>query len=124
MTILKTSAVGTRAVKHFLVCHGKTSQCESKQFSLSCANYPEGERVLVAKNLHTPFIMWLAAMHLDTTSYVILLSPQLRNIFRVILNLKLNTTAKNSTFLKLIVRYRSLSGTVSCTRTGIETAPN
>jgi len=88
MIILKMSAVGTSVDKYFLVCHGKTIQCESKQFSLSCASHSDGQTVLVVKNLPTlvPYV-WLATMGLDTTSYVILLSPQLRNVIRALLNL-------------------------------------
>jgi hypothetical protein len=55
---------------------------------LSCASHIDGQRVLVVKNLSTLLsYVWLATIGLDTTSYVILLSPQLRNIIRALLNL-------------------------------------
>ena len=113
------SAVETSADKYFLVCHGKTIQCESKQFSLSCASHAE-ESFSCKKFSHAfcRIYVWLPCSCALTQNH---LSPQLRNIIRVILNLKSNTTAGNSGFLKLIFRYRCMSETVSYTR--METVP-
>jgi len=57
------SAVGISADKYFLVCHGKTIQCESKHFSLSCASHADGQTGLVAKKLHTLFVIFVAGYH-------------------------------------------------------------